>query len=276
VRLHRTAEPPSANRQCREWRQPSLFIFPNKQFRCIGQVSIDPLKRINLIAGDNNAGKTALLEAVFLHCGAFNPSLVATLAGLRGIGSYKLESGHPASTALEFAFSRPRRIETNSACGEGQSQPLSNHHDQHDIRPARHGSREVGFQARGCKWAGHGHFRRRTDVLRWQHSGGGREDVVLLFFDGPESGLTLPPYEVRFSLAASSVRDGVRTFRHSRAVWRVGDREEGRRTTQDPAAHGAKAESLSTVLLGGVPMLHADVGIGKLIPWHSSGTAFCV
>ncbi len=36
-----------------------------ENFRCFRQLTVDPLKRINLICGQNNSGKTALLEALF-------------------------------------------------------------------------------------------------------------------------------------------------------------------------------------------------------------------
>jgi AAA15 family ATPase/GTPase len=41
----------------------SLYIQNFRQFR---ELQIDSLRRINLIAGRNNAGKTALLEALYL------------------------------------------------------------------------------------------------------------------------------------------------------------------------------------------------------------------
>ena len=44
-------------------------------FRVLDELSIDHLSRINLIAGRNNAGKTSLLEALFLLSGAGNPQM---------------------------------------------------------------------------------------------------------------------------------------------------------------------------------------------------------
>jgi hypothetical protein len=51
------------------------------------------LERVNLIAGVNNVGKTALLEALFLHCGGYNPALVLNVNAFRGIEAVKLELG---------------------------------------------------------------------------------------------------------------------------------------------------------------------------------------
>jgi hypothetical protein len=48
-------------------------------------VSVERLGRVNLITGLNGAGKTSLLEALFLHIGRHNPELPANLNGLRGV-----------------------------------------------------------------------------------------------------------------------------------------------------------------------------------------------
>jgi AAA15 family ATPase/GTPase len=38
-----------------------------KNFRCFGNTTIEGFKRINLIGGLNNSGKTALLEAILMN-----------------------------------------------------------------------------------------------------------------------------------------------------------------------------------------------------------------
>ena len=48
-------------------------------------MTIEPLARINLICGENNTGKTALLEALWLHSGPNLPDLGLRLYGFRGI-----------------------------------------------------------------------------------------------------------------------------------------------------------------------------------------------
>ena len=39
-----------------------------RNYRIFRELKIDQLRRINLIAGSNNSGKTSLLEAIFLLC----------------------------------------------------------------------------------------------------------------------------------------------------------------------------------------------------------------
>src|SRR5437762_1778167 len=54
-------------------------------FRCLGGLLLNPLDRINLIAGQNNTGKTALLEAVYLHCNPAGCDLAVNINKARGI-----------------------------------------------------------------------------------------------------------------------------------------------------------------------------------------------
>ena len=44
-----------------------LKSFRSKNFRCLEDFEIDNLSRVNLLIGDNDTGKTALLEALFWH-----------------------------------------------------------------------------------------------------------------------------------------------------------------------------------------------------------------
>lgn len=59
--------------------------FSIRNFKCFREITIKSWERINLIAGDNNVGKTALLEAIWLHEGAHNAQLSFTVQKFRGI-----------------------------------------------------------------------------------------------------------------------------------------------------------------------------------------------
>ena len=65
--------------------------FSVKNFRCFRDLTIQPLDRVNLIAGKNGVGKTALLEALFLHIGPHNPTLPMQINVLRGIPQAALD-----------------------------------------------------------------------------------------------------------------------------------------------------------------------------------------
>ena len=61
--------------------------FSIENFRCFEELTIEPLARVNLICGENNAGKTALLEALWLHSGPNSPDIGLRLLGFRGISA---------------------------------------------------------------------------------------------------------------------------------------------------------------------------------------------
>ena len=61
-----------------------------QNFRCFEDFTIEHLERINLIAGKNNIGKTALLEAIWFHHGSPNPDLGFRLNQFRGISEVRI------------------------------------------------------------------------------------------------------------------------------------------------------------------------------------------
>ena len=62
--------------------------FSIKNFKCFREITIKSWERINLIAGRNNVGKTALLEAIWLHEGAHNAQLAFAVQKFRGINAF--------------------------------------------------------------------------------------------------------------------------------------------------------------------------------------------
>jgi hypothetical protein len=60
--------------------------FEISNFRCFDSFELSPLSLVNLITGMNGVGKTAILEALFLHVGATNPSLALKVNLWRGLG----------------------------------------------------------------------------------------------------------------------------------------------------------------------------------------------
>lgn len=78
--------------------------FEVRNFRCFQNLTIKDLGLVNLITGINNIGKTALLEALFIHCGAYNPGLTLNLNAFRGIESIKIEFGRWVGTPWDSIF----------------------------------------------------------------------------------------------------------------------------------------------------------------------------
>lgn len=56
------------------------------------------------MVGVNNVGKTAFIEALFLHCGAYNPELTMRLNAFRGIEEVRVELGPWTGTPWDSIF----------------------------------------------------------------------------------------------------------------------------------------------------------------------------
>jgi len=76
--------------------------FHVKNFRLFDDLRLDNLGRVNLIAGKNNVGKTALLEAIYLHCHPYSPEVSIQINTSRGM---KTETRQPSGTVWDWIFS---------------------------------------------------------------------------------------------------------------------------------------------------------------------------
>ena len=63
-----------------------------ENFRCFEKLVVDGLKNFNVVIGKNNVGKTAFLEAIFLHIGSHNPEITFKIDGFRGITTFELKA----------------------------------------------------------------------------------------------------------------------------------------------------------------------------------------
>jgi hypothetical protein len=88
--------------------------FTIENFRCFEKLTIEPLARVNLICGENNTGKTALLESLWMHSGPNSPDLGLRLNNFRGI------TGVDPRRLLHDLFRNfdPQRIITLEAQGD--------------------------------------------------------------------------------------------------------------------------------------------------------------
>jgi len=98
-----------------------LESFRAKNFKCFEDFTIKPLATVNLVTGLNNVGKTALLEAMFLHAGYFNPALAAVINVFRGVEKFRkdhevlwgwLFSNHNLAATIELTGTDPADVKT--------------------------------------------------------------------------------------------------------------------------------------------------------------------
>ena len=77
-----------------------------KSFRNYQEVSLAKLKQVNIITGDNNTGKTTLLESVYLNCAA------DTVGAITELFSYRNERTVDVDTDLYYNFKNLFNLKT--------------------------------------------------------------------------------------------------------------------------------------------------------------------
>lgn len=93
--------------------------FRVQNFRCFRDLRLDDLGRVNLIAGKNNSGKTALLEAMYIHSGNRSPKTLLRIKTLfrledfllRGIRGTVNPSDITSWRSIFIDFSVKKKIE---------------------------------------------------------------------------------------------------------------------------------------------------------------------
>ena len=225
-------------------------------YRGFGDVTVGNLGRINLVAGRNNAGKTALLEAVWLLCGAADPHMAVNshvARRVRTIGEqpswmaetywkpffHGLETGRSLTVSgrhtsvgdmkLEIAWKRSRKTEIPRTGGNGipEKGGYTLEFTYTDPNAGR-----VSSEAR--ETTGNFEFDRKDDYVPFDSailppgSGDVRDDAVRLG-------------QLRKQKLEAGFLDALRVI--------------------EPRLQRAEDNASS-----GVPMIHVDVGLSELVP----------
>ena len=228
-----------------------------KNFRCFGDLSIDHLDRVNLVAGKNNTGKTALLEAIYLLLAPNMPEWPTPVNILRGFENL------PHSVDLETKW----------------GWLFLNRETRRDVELA---AIDNDFGTRTLRVHAEWHPQTTVEFGKPERSGETGPSLVTLTFQG-SSGET-------FKMSASSngfTRGDARLTAVPIGVV-LGSRQ--RSPEQDSTefselfAAGRQSEIVSVLqileprlqnlvvlFLGGVPLIYGDIGIGQLVPLAQMG-----
>jgi len=232
--------------------------FSVRGFRIFKEFYIEGFLRVNLITGRNNVGKTALLEALFLHSGAANIHLPFTIEALRGVTQFQ--------AGLELG--------------------LSGLFNKFDVRPP---IELEGVDQLGIKRTCHLSIVPAPTVLPAGEAGAPTatptHSIEITFVDpsrpAPVSNratlergqlrldpVPIPPLYQGFFLTPRSVDHKGDAERFSEIVKTVGE-EERLVDALKIIEPGVKAVRLLTH--GGVTMIHVDVGLERFLPLPYGG-----
>lgn len=245
--------------------------FKVKNFRGFDRLEINNLSRVNLIAGLNNVGKTALLEALFLYGGAYNPALTITINNLRGIDTITVESATDKTPwdSYFFNFNSKKQIEL---IGYDDA----NRHRILKLKVARpsvdeildRNSRRQGeiTSAESQKLIGV-----NSSILELEYEEAGKKkgkSILVVDAKGIRSQVIRPPPFQAVFLSSRSRPSVIESAERFGKLEMIGKHELLQEALK---VFEPRLRRLSVVVIGGVPMIHGDIGLNRLLPLPQMG-----
>ena len=238
--------------------------FRIKNFRCFKELTLEPLERLNLITGKNNAGKTSFLEALFLHVGPNNPDLPLRVNVFRGIEFFPVEP-EELWGSLFFNKNVEGSIELASLSKEDEHNTLKITLEQTEesfITPPVSGttSTTASIDTQMSQ------FPVSKELLLTYINETGRESVARAFIN-QKGEIKGKRSEIKHKLP------GVFLPARSRFLGTDADRYSklDRKGKIEPVLNALKLleprlERLAVLVEGGFPMINGDIGLNELIP----------
>ena len=249
-----------------------------KNLRLFRDLEIRHLERINLLTGQNNSGKTTVLEALLLLGGGQDPELVLDLPKVRGVGQLPAESQATFWNPLFFDLNHDAAIEIKVEHSALRDVALSISRQQSDTFSRRsirrseargQGERsKVLFQS--VPYAPRrGLLGRTWEIeLAWTASDTDGLRRMHLSPDGSNvdfSGKGIPLSAAFVSPTVGNAEQDAMLFSQLRA------RKQGQLLTEALRTIEPRLERIEETSTSGTPMIWADVGLAELAPLSALG-----
>ncbi len=234
-----------------------------KNFRTFRDFSIQGLGRINLIAGQNNVGKTALLEALYLLLGETNLSLVLNINTFRGLDKLQGDTSEISDWVWSHLF---YRFETDQTIDiEGRWEDDSTRRLSLKLVPRTALEVSMGPESAGKASGGANGF--ATRELEIGYSDGGREQrsarmqisVKGVRVEPPPPAPALPGYFLG-ARGSPSPEEDARNFGQLEVQKEPYDLLESLRIIEP------RLTRLRTVIGAGGTLIYGDVGLPRMLP----------
>ena len=237
-----------------------LTRFEVQNFRGFEHLAVEPLARVNLIAGKNNVGKTALLEAIFLHLGWHNPLLPLRVNSLRGVEWLSTQPGE-AWGWLFYDRKLTSTIVLRSQDERGQTQNVEialNWRDQMIAAEGMLRDPSSGYLTTT------GDVPRELLIRHAAASGQEHESRAQITEEGQFSirpaAEESPAAAVYLGATGRSVRSDVDRFSELQRLGKVEEFVDALRILEPRLAR------VAVLTTGGIPVLHANIGLSEWIP----------
>lgn len=241
--------------------------FSISGFRGLSRCSIEGMRRLTLLTGMNNTGKTAALEAMFIHSGHHNPNLVMVVNAVRGVAKIRLDptsEGDPPwlSVFSGFVDTLPIRltgeVQVKSGQFETRVMQITSVKSQTELSG-------LSAQVRGLPYSTDG---LTAKILKLELTDGRKKSVKhFMYYDGNQQHvIPTPPllrYQARFLSPhqRDSMEEQATQFARLQLSGQV-DLLLAALREIEPRLRGLE------LVFNGEPMLHGDIGMKnrRLVP----------
>ncbi|MEM6256092.1 MAG: AAA family ATPase [Cyanobacteria bacterium P01_D01_bin.156] len=243
-----------------------------ENFRCFDQIKVDGLNRVNLIAGKNNVGKTAFLEAIGIWSTGLNPVGLTYLSSTR----IPLEKITPdiarelLLTPLFKDFDESKTISITGSVGHSGIHTLeikNNRAVPHEIAINQE-QYAPSLEAVASNLS-------QTLKLRYMSSEGqsmegrfwieGNNSKIQVQGDAVE--LAAPPISVSMILANSRQNSRIQSEMFGRLE--LANSDYG--LVESLKLIEPRLKRIRTIVISGLPILYGDIGLPRLIPLSLMG-----
>ena len=237
-----------------------------QNFRCFKDLTINSFNRINLIAGKNNVGKTALLEAVFLLADGSNLLRTVTLANFRGVHKLNRSSGSELVFSPLFRqFSTENTIKISGLLNTGERHTTELWLTSGDTIPLDTSDELItDIEATTRDLPSH--------VLQSKYtspSGESYSSQMWIEYQNIRIETKAPnsPFPVYFLIANArqAAEQDAELFGRLEVV------RESYNLLESLKVVEPRLERLSTIVIAGTPVLHGDVGLNRMLPLSLMG-----
>ena len=233
-----------------------------RNYRIVKDLKIDQLRRINLIAGSNNSGKTSLLEAIFLLAGSGNAHMAMNFNVVRAENA-------TGARPIRDVFWKPMFSDLDLS----KSIEISGCHSSLGQLNLAIASERLQNTEPSLEFANGTAASATLDELslRFEYSGPtGKLVTSRIFVDGAETKLVQPEFQIPvgamilLSRTVDGREDAIR-------LAKLKQQKRDQFVLEALKVVEPKLQSIVDNSASGVPMIWGDVGLSELIPLATLG-----
>lgn len=235
-------------------------------FRCFEDLTINSLNRINLIAGKNNVGKTALLEAIFLLADGSNLLRTIALTNIRGVHKVNRLSGNELVFSPLFRqFSTENTVKISGLLNTGERHTIELWLAAGDsIQLDTSDELITDIEATTRDLASHVLWSKYTNPSGESYSSQIWIEDQNIRIQTKARNLPFPVYFLTANASQTAEQDA-ELFGRLEVV------RESHNLLESLKVVEPRLERLATIVVAGTPILHGDIGLSRMFPLSFMG-----